>query len=379
MNMICHNDIAQILDSQASPCLSLYLPTHRSHPDRQQDTIRFRNLVKSLEESLRKGYASRDAEALLKPFWELADDSRFWHFTGDSLAVFGSPDLFYVHRLQRPLSELAVVADTFHIKPILRILQSADRYHVLGLSRDNVSLYEGNRDALVEIELPADVMQIIADAHVDRRKERHVETWNSNVGSSAVAVRGGRASGVIEHDTQRFFRAVDRIVDERYSRASGLPLLVAALPEHHTPFRRISRNSMLLPQGIEVNPESLSIQDLRDRAWHAIAPHYLARLAGLMETFSIARAQGLGDDDLRKVMKAATAGRIATLLIEADRQIPGRVDANGEIEFGDLAQPDVDDLLDDLAELTMRNSGQVVVVPAGRMPTNSGLAAIYRF
>ena len=27
------------------PCISLYQPTHRRHPDNQQDPIRFRNLV----------------------------------------------------------------------------------------------------------------------------------------------------------------------------------------------------------------------------------------------------------------------------------------------------------------------------------------------
>ena len=36
-----------------SPCLSLYQPTHRRHPENDQDRIRFRNLVKQMEESLR--------------------------------------------------------------------------------------------------------------------------------------------------------------------------------------------------------------------------------------------------------------------------------------------------------------------------------------
>ena len=39
----------------------------------------------------------------------------------------------------------------------------------------------------------------------------------------------------------------------------------------------------------------------------------------------------------------------------------------------------VDDLLDDLAELVLRMGGQVQVVPADRMPTQTGVAATYRF
>jgi hypothetical protein len=36
-------------------------------------------------------------------------------------------------------------------------------------------------------------------------------------------------------------------------------------------------------------------------------------------------------------------------------------------------------MFDDLAELVLAKGGEIVVVPAERMPTDSGLAAIYRF
>ena len=41
-----------LLSEQEAPCLSIYQPTHRQHPENVQDPIRFRNLVKSLKESL---------------------------------------------------------------------------------------------------------------------------------------------------------------------------------------------------------------------------------------------------------------------------------------------------------------------------------------
>lgn len=96
--------------------------------------------------------------------------------------------------------------------------------------------------------------------------------------------------------------------------------------------------------------------------------------------FGAARSKELGADDLAQVAASAVAGRVGTLLIEADRHIPGRIDAvTGEIEFDDLAHPEVDDLLDDVGELVLKNRGQIVVVPAKRMPTQTGIAAIYRF
>ena len=36
-------------------------------------------------------------------------------------------------------------------------------------------------------------------------------------------------------------------------------------------------------------------------------------------------------------------------------------------------------MLDDLAELVLNTGGEVVVVPTDRMPTDTGVAAVYRF
>ena len=52
---------------------------------------------------------------------------------------------------------------------------------------------------------------------------------------------------------------------------------------------------------------------------------------------------------------------------------------SGRIEPGDLAHPEFDDVLDDLGELVLQKGGQIVIVPAERMPTRTGIAAIYRF
>ena len=190
---------------------------------------------------------------------------------------------------------------------------------------------------------------------------------------------GGRNEEV-EIDAERFFRIIDRAVLEHHSRPSGLPLILAALPEHHGLFHQVSRNPFLAAEGMKVNPESAPAEELRARAWQVIEPQYQARLSALGEEFEQARSKGLGSDDLAQVAEAAAAGRVATLLIEADRQIPGRLDsATGRIKFDDLSHPRVDDLLDDLGDLVAERGGQVLVVPTERMPVPTGLAATYRY
>jgi hypothetical protein len=382
MHSLVNDYAAGQLDVHANPCISLYQPTYRCHPENHQDPIRFRNLVKSMERSLRQKCTARAVEALLDPFLALADDRDFWNHTLDGLAALGAPSIFRVYRLQRPVRELAVVANSFHVKPLLRILQSADRYQVLGLNRQESKLFEGNRDALDEIELHPGVPRTITEALGEELTEPHLTVASYGTGARGPAMRHGHGSkkDEVDIDTERFFRAVDRAVLEHHSRTARLPLILAALPEHHNLFHQVSQNPFLVSKGIDVHPDALSGDALRDRAWQVVEPQYLARLAGLVDEFGRAKPKELGSGDLAHIAEAAVAGRIAKLLIEADRHVPGRIDhASGAIEPADLAHPEVDDLLDDLGELALKKGGQIVIVPAERMPTQTGIAAIYRF
>jgi hypothetical protein len=183
----------------------------------------------------------------------------------------------------------------------------------------------------------------------------------------------------VDKDTERFFQVIDREVLARFSRPSGLPLILAALPEYHAEFRRVSRNPFLQPNGVAKHPGSLTPEELRAEVWQVVEPTYLARLARLTEDHRTAAARGLAASDLNDVAKAVAASRVGVLLAEADRVIPGRFDpATGEVRPGRLTDPEVGDVIDDLAEAVLRAGGEVVVVPAGRMPTDTGLAATFR-
>ena len=373
--------LAELTAVRSSPCLSLYQPTHRSGPDNQQDTIRYRNLLKQLESSLRQENPVTETRALLKPFEALLDDSEFWNHTLDGLAVLGATDFFRVFCLQRTVPELAVVADSFHTKPLRRFLQSVDRYQVLGLSRGRFQVFEGDRNTLDEIAPTAGGARTINELLGQERVEAS-QTGFSHGGKGASAAihhgQGGKADGA-DVEADRFFRSVDRVVLDQHSKPSGLPLILAALPEHHHLFRHISHNPFLLEAGLNANPEGMEMSELADRVWDVVEPQHRARQQALAGAFSAAQAKGMGSDNLTAVAQAAAEGRVANLLIESGRQIAGHLDAaTGRIQAAALSDPRVDDLLDDLGELVEKMGGEVRVLPAARMPGSTGLAATYR-
>lgn len=383
MNTI-DKDFSVGLGACEPPFLSLYQPTHRSYPDNKQDPIRYKNLLKVLEESLKRKFTPGEIRPLLEPFASLADDRNFWAHALDGLAILAAKNCFRIYRLQRPVPELAIVADSFHTKPLLRIVQSVDRYQVLGLNRQSIRLFEGNRDALDEIEPAPEVPKTITEALGEELTEPHLTVASyGGVGSEHTPTHHGHGGKEVEidKDSERFFRAVDRGILEHHSQPSGLPLILAALPEHHYLFHCVSHNPFLLKESVDIHPDALaSIDELRERVWKVLEPHYLKHLALLIDRFNEAVSKGLGDVDLLKVARAVVDGRVAALFIDASRQIPGQLNTEtGAVIFDELENPEVDDVLDDIGTLARQKGGEVVVMPAEKMPTDTGIAAIYRY
>ncbi len=239
MHVLNNQLLAQLLSKQNGPCLSISQKTHRSFPDNGQDVIRFKNLIKELESSLAKFNGDLDKGALLAPFKKLAADTEFWKQNFDGLVVLSSANESHVFKVQRPVPDFAVVADSWHLKPLLRDMQTADRFQVLALSRNSAVLYEGNRYALDKIAtastFPHSNEDVIGADHteaVTSAKLHHIER-----------------SDEIDRDTENYFRAVDRATHEEYTAPAELPLILVTLPEHQGVFRKLSHNPYLLEQG----------------------------------------------------------------------------------------------------------------------------------
>lgn len=370
MELLTKELINELLAADQNPCLSLYMPTHRKHPENLQDIILFKNLVRQMKESLLQKYSDGEVKKHIEPFEALAEDNNIWNHTFDGLAVFSATGIFKVVGVHKSFEEFALVADSFHTKPLRQYLQSLDQFYVLGLTLHDIRLFEGNRHSLIEVDLSADTPKNITEALGDELTSK-----NSNVATY------GNKSDETEKEAEQFFRIVANTIYEHYSKPSGWPLILAALTEHQNLFHKVNKNPLLLTKGIAINPSSVSPDKLADMAWEIMEPEYNQKLDSMVAIFEQARANGKGSDDYKVVAVAAVEGRVETLLVEADRIIPVRITnlVTGNTQKKDLTNPKVDDLLDDMGELVMKMGGQVMVLPKDKMPSETGLAATFRY
>jgi hypothetical protein len=246
-----------------------------------------------------------------------------------------------------------------------------------------VALYQGNRYVLDEVVMAPSVPRTIEEAlgpSTPIQGVARMAPFGAGKGGQGVQAHHGHGSKMddVHLDMERFFRAVDRAITEAHSKPSALPLILAALPEYHSHFRQVSHNPYLLDEGIPINADAVTPDALRAEAWRLMEPRYHARLQQLVDMYHAAHARGLATDDLTHALEFATDGRVGTLLVEADRRIPGHVDGRMP-RYADADEAAAGDILDDLAERVLKTGGQAIVAPRGSMPSGTGLAAVFRY
>jgi len=291
--------------------------------------------------------------------------------------VFASADLVRVIDLHRPVDPAVFVADSFHVKPLIRVMQAGDRFQLLCFSEKNIEMFEGNRFRLDRLELknvPTNVYQVSG-----MRLGKSVDS-KTDLAMTELQAGEGAGSAITPSGVDQFMRAVDKAVWENYSRVSQLPLIFVAIEQWHHQFQGVSKNSYLMKEGIKLSPVHLPVERLRQEAWKIMEPIYQQKLEKLRNDFQAAKAHQKGSDEVFQVAEAAANGRVGTLLVQANQHIPGKLlRHSGLIQPADRNQPAAEDVLDDLAEMVLRADGQVLVLPPENMPTDTGVAAIYRY
>ncbi len=384
--------LSELLKLQDRLYLSLYMPVARSFPDQEQNRIRYRNLLRQLHEQLTECSSTHADPALLEPFDALLHEDDLWAKPRDGLAVIGGDGLFKVFSLHQTVEECARIDQQPYLKPLLRVSQSGATYQVLCVTRDAVRLFQGDQHVLDEVALHADVPrnleQALGTELTDKNQTGNPQGFSRASDRTSGAARheagGGGKQDEIDIDRERYFRAIDKAVVAHHTR-SGLPLILAALPRNQAAYRAVSHHPHLLEEGIAHDPGLLEAAALRQHAGEIIARRHDAWLDGILERYGAAQGRSLASNDIHEIGEAVFSGRVSVLMVESDRNLPGVVDAqsgvvqlhevSGESELAGTGA----DVLDQLIPRAVQNGADVVVLPPGLLPGESGAAAVFRF
>jgi Bacterial archaeo-eukaryotic release factor family 3 len=375
--------VRELIRYAVGPCVSVFLPTHRVTPDSGQDPIRLRNLLDEAEKQLvAAGLRAPVAREVLRPGRDLLGPGRFWSYQSDGLAVFLAPGWSRIFRLPEEFGELVVVADRFHVKPLLTLLAAGHRFYVLALSQNQVRLLEGTPHGVQEVEL-AGVPQNLREAlkYDDLEKELGLHVAGRGGPGARVVFHGHGAGGEVDKALlERFLRQVDDGL-RQVLKTETAPLVLAAVDYEQAMFRQLTRYPHVIEQGIRGNPEQLRPAELHERAWTIVEPVFTRARQQAAQRYQEAAGRGQGAVwAVTEVVRAALQGQVDTLFVAVGEQRWGTADPQTlQVRIHDQPQPGDEDLLDRAAVHTLLTSGSVFAVPPQQVPGPGPAAALLRY
>lgn len=380
IDLLTNDQLRDIAGTQAPGCVSLYLPTHRAGPEVQQDPIRLKNLLGAARRELEDlGIDSDTIRDRTAPAERLLHDSDFWARGENGLAVLLGPSGMLTHHLGATPDELVVVADRFHIKPLLGSVTSGEVFWVLSISQNRVRLLRGGPTGAAEVALE-DIPESLAAALWFEDRERQLQSHGANrVGRGRVSATfhgQGLGKDTQHADLARFLRAVDtgvtHVVDD-----PGQPIVLCGVERDLAAFREVSRNASLLDDAVRGNCDHRSPTELHDAAWPLVQHTFAAERDRVAS--QIASSNGRSEHDLAAAFAAARDGRVESLIVALGVRRWGVADDRGDIVVHDAREPGDRDLLDALALETMTHGGDVHAVDPAEVPGGGDLAALMRW
>lgn len=400
MTLLSREELQTLYTEASPPCVSIYFPTHRAGAEIQQDPIRLKNLLREAEDRLLdNGTRKQDVEELLEPARRLLDDTRFWRHQSDGLAVFLDDDSFRRFRVPRSFDEVVVVGERFHCTPLLPLLTGDGRFHVLALSQNRVRLLEATRHSVRELD-PHDIPESLTEALGYDWEQRSLQFHSGTGAPGLVATKAQtRASGGPVHGSQqrgmfhghgagdedvkaevtKFLHLVDNGVTRLLTNQNA-PLVVASVDYVSAIYRDLSKHPHLMDESVEGNPDELSADDLRDRAWKIVEPTFTEEQRQAIDRFHELHGTGKAGAGVTEILPGATDGRIDTLFVSLGDPVWGHYDESArhvtvrpEPETGD------EELRNRAALETLLHGGTVYALEPDDMPAEAAVAAVYRY
>jgi hypothetical protein len=330
------------------------------------------------------GLRKSEVEALLKPASKLIKDSLFWQKESDGLAIFASPQVTHHYRLPLDLKELVVVADRFHVKPLLPLLSGDGRFYVLALSQDEIRLLEGTRYTVEKLDLenaPRSLADALRFDDPERRLQFHTASGPSGGRGSRRAIFYGQGalSGDEKDNILRYFQELNTGVQDLLA-GERAPLVLAGVDYLLPIYQEANGYAFLVDEGVLGNPDDLSAKELHRRAWAIVQPRFAKEREEALSRFRQLANTDRALDELEKVVPATYHGRVETAFVALDVQRWGSFDpATNEIKLHRDTEPGDRDLLDSVAVQTLLNGGTVYAVEPQQMPSQASVAALFRY
>ncbi len=329
------------------PMISIYLSKDDTIFDDKKCETRVNALLGKAEFLLLKDQSRLVAEKILMKLKE-ANISEHFRKSNRSMAYFYSEGLFSDHivhtGVENNINDFIVIADSFHVKPLIKISSTSRGYIVITMSSRAINVLIENQ------------------GHFAR-----LDSFRNDNGVQSKA----------KQNTEMFFQEAAQEINRIVS-AYKIPVILAGVKDHIGHMKKLLDSPHLSPHSVVGNVEKMKSVELRERVMQAAGEYFELVENKSLSALKHAKGSEKFLEDLNLIAKKAVDGKIASLYVKENQFLWGSLNRQtGEIHFNSKQMNTKDDdVLDDLCQVVLSHGGEVVVYKENNSYINSLVVGI---
>ncbi|MBN1633852.1 MAG: hypothetical protein JW917_06780 [Ignavibacteria bacterium] len=362
--MILRNELKHLQSIKGYPCLSILMPTHRHHPENQQDAIRLKNLVNEAKKRLSAELKEEEANKITSKLNDLISKIDFTHVL-DGLGLFVDKTHSYKFILPFPVKERVMLDDTFGTRDIVFGMNRSEPYWVLVLSEKTSKLYLGIRDNL--LEYTDNGFPVINPFYELKTPPENGESRNDRLTENVQRLKN-------------YFKDIDSKLKAINTDVYEITLMGAE--KNLSIYKEVSSQTEQIILGINGNYEIESAAEISRIVWQQFKQARMEKREKILKQLDDAMGAKKLATGIDEVWKLSLQNRGRLLAVELNYHYPAKIseDKLHLIPTDVIEGKEVlDDAVDDIIEHVIISGGRVVFLDNSKLEKYGRIAMILRY
>jgi len=377
--------IKRLIEPVGGVRASFYLHVNYTPSEAKKPATRLKNEVKAAEDALKtRGMNEENIDHWLAPAKEMVEDPSMLGQHPDSLALFLAEDHGIMMNVPDRVENTLTISNRFFLKPLLPLLNDGGVIYLLALDREDTRMYRRGLNGLERVkvpDMPSSIHQSSAFDDPEDSLQRHSSGQNPTGNEPETTVHGQGSSKEYRNKRNHEFNHEVGTSISRFLSGSGHTLVI--LGDEH--------NIGLVDQSLSLDGQQVirvkcNPSEFTDDALWERTNEVAADLANASVNRAIEKLQEARRDQIIKSAEdaaiAASHGMIRRCIVASDSELLGvnlpeyqTVETLSNGHGNDCAH----DLLDVIAQETIRHGGEAFVVERNRIPGDTPVFAQRRF
>lgn len=296
--MTLKQNLEILAKEKSTPCVTISLNTHRTHPENIQDAVKLKNLLKEAEQRVIAEYGKRPVASLLEKIESVANEIDV-NYNLESLHIFLSNNTKEVIKSTwNTTNESVQISENFAMRSIIKSYIRSESYLLMLLSQSGVKLYEALNDKIAR-EIQNDDFPFSENSHYNTNSDR------------------GSDSKHLDDLVREFLNKVDKALVKVHNETE-LNCVVICTEDNYSRLQQVADKPSIYYGYAAIDYNNTATHHIVKQSWDIVKSVQKAQRTKAIAELKEAVAQGTVLTDLQEIYQASIDGRGDLLIVNQD-------------------------------------------------------------